>query len=71
MADIFIYGVYHGFIKVARLIFIKDYNVRFVRDWHLLNYPRQRRKWTDYFELFFSGGAGRHRDEAQSRSDGR
>jgi hypothetical protein len=27
MAYIFIYGVYHGFIKVARLISIKDYLV--------------------------------------------
>jgi hypothetical protein len=31
------------------------HQVHVVRVWHLMDYPRQRQKWTDYFELFFGG----------------
>jgi len=32
------------------------HQVHVVRVWHLMNYPRQRQKWTNFFELFLSGG---------------
>jgi hypothetical protein len=69
MAYIFIYGVYHGFIKAARLISIKDYLV-FVSSYNMATDAGNRTNFFIFSRAGISTGFMRRFDLGRGKSGG-